>query len=102
MLNFLLISTAWHILLINWEDRFFALSDSIVLGAPYMQINSWYRQSAIAVVVVVFRGAKMTYLVLIVWRVRIRFLFSRPGTSPINQSPRASWAETLWQIGVIS
>ena len=29
-----------------------------------MQISSWYRQSAIAVVVVVFRGAKMTYLVL--------------------------------------
>ena len=64
MLNFLLISTASQMLLINWEDKFLALSDSIVLGAPYMQINSWYIQSAIADVVVVFNGEKMTYLVL--------------------------------------
>ena len=64
MLNFLLISTASQMLLIKCEDKFLALSDSIVLGAPYMQINSWYIQSAIADVVVVFNGEKITYLVL--------------------------------------
>ena len=64
MLNFLLISTASQMLLISCDDRFLALSDSIVLGAPYMHINSWYIQSAIADVVVVFNGEKITYLVL--------------------------------------
>ena len=64
MLNFLLISTASQMLLISCEDKFLALSDSIVLGAPYMHISSWYMQSAIADVVVVFKGEKMTYLVL--------------------------------------
>ena len=63
MLNFLLISTASQMLLINCEDKFLALSDSIVLGAPCMQINSWYMQSAIAEVAIVFNGEKITYLV---------------------------------------